>query len=119
MQWLHSDPSLLVCPNFLSDPYQASRASLVTPTITEVQAADLLQNVWVTTNNALCTQWQQQTIKDKHLQTEQQRLAEDAAKHHQQALWLDEETNKADEQKKNRSKHLPIPMCPCPDTTDD
>ncbi|KAG2056794.1 hypothetical protein BDR06DRAFT_879542 [Suillus hirtellus] len=112
MQRLRSDPSLLVCPDFLSDPYQASRASLVTPTINEVQAADLLRNVWVTTNNTLCAQWQQQTIEDECLQTKQKRLTEEAAERHQQALRLDEETNKADEQKKNRSKHLPIPMRP-------
>lgn len=118
MQRLHSDPSLLVCPDFLSDPYQASRASLVTPTITEAQAADLLRNVWVTTNNALCTQWRQQTVEDERLRTEQQRLADEAAERHQQTLQLDDETNKADERKKNRSKHLPIPMRPRPDATD-
>lgn len=119
MQRLHSDPSLLVCPDFLTDPYQASRASLVTPTITEAHAADLLRAVWITTNNALRAQWQQQLVDDERLQAEQIRLAEEAAEHLQQTLRLEEETTKADERKKNRSKHLPIPMRPRPDATDD
>ncbi|KAG1800503.1 hypothetical protein EV424DRAFT_1332165 [Suillus variegatus] len=112
MQRLHSDPSLLICPDFLTDTYQTSRASLVTPTITEEQAADLLRTVWVTTNNALRVQWQQQLIEDECLQAEQRHLAEEAAERVQQTLRLEEETTKADERKKNRSKHLPIPMRP-------
>lgn len=119
MQRLHSDPSLLICPDFLTDTYQTSRASLVTPTITEEQAADLLRTVWVTTNNALRVQWQQQLVEDECLQAEQRRLAEEAAERVQQTLRLEEETTKADERKKNRSKHLPIPMRPRPDATDD
>ncbi|KAG1882022.1 hypothetical protein C8R48DRAFT_554738, partial [Suillus tomentosus] len=119
MDRLHSDPSLLVCPDFLTDPYLTSRTSLVTPTTTEAQAVELLRAVWLTTNNALRSQWQQQLAEDERLQTERQRLAKEAAEHDQQTLRLTEQTNKADERKENRSKHLPIPMRPRPDATDD
>ncbi|KAG1751050.1 hypothetical protein EDB19DRAFT_1903900 [Suillus lakei] len=119
MDRLHSDPSLLVCPDFMSEPYRISRASLVTPTNTEAQAAETLRVVWVTTNNALCTQWQQQVAEDEQLRAEQQRQAEDETERQQQALRLEEEATKADEKKKNRSKHSIIPVRPRPDTTDD
>ncbi|KAG2138546.1 hypothetical protein DEU56DRAFT_701523, partial [Suillus clintonianus] len=119
MDRLHSDPSLLVCPDFMSDPYRVSRASLVTPTNTEAQAAETLRVVWVTTNNTLCAQWQQQVVEDERLRTEQQCQAEEEAERQQQALRLKEEVTKADEKKKNCSKHLVIPVRPRPDTTDD
>ncbi|KAG1853195.1 hypothetical protein DFJ58DRAFT_642548, partial [Suillus subalutaceus] len=50
---------------------------------------------------------------------EEQRLAEEETECQQQALCLEEEATKVDEKKKNRIKHLPIPIRPRPDSTDD
>ncbi|KIK34772.1 hypothetical protein CY34DRAFT_97340 [Suillus luteus UH-Slu-Lm8-n1] len=119
MDRLHSDPSLLVCPDFMSEPYRISRASLVTPTNTKAQAAETLRVVWVTTNNALCAQWQQQVVEDGRIRAERHRQAKEETERQQQALRLEEEATKADEKKKNRSKHLIIPVHPRPDATDD
>ncbi|KAG2082663.1 uncharacterized protein F5147DRAFT_803395 [Suillus discolor] len=119
MNRLHSDPSLLVCPDFSGDPYQASRASLVSPTTTDAQAADLLRAVWITTNNSLCAQWRQQVTEDERLRAEEQRLAEEESERQRLALRLEEEATTADERKKNRIKHIPIPVRRRPDSTDD
>ncbi|KAG1891647.1 uncharacterized protein F5891DRAFT_986681 [Suillus fuscotomentosus] len=119
MNRLHSDPGLLACPDFMSDPYSVSRLGLVTPTTTEIQAADLLREFWVTTNDALRAQWQQQTLDDECLHLEQQRLADDENNRNQETLRLEEEAAKNDEKKKNRSKHLLIPLRPRPDSADD
>ncbi|KAG2754610.1 hypothetical protein P692DRAFT_20845270 [Suillus brevipes Sb2] len=119
MDRLHSDPGLLVCPDFMADPYRASRLSLVTPMITEAQAADLLRVVWVTTNDGLRAQWLQQVADDERLHADQQRLAEEERVRHRETLRLDEEAAKEDEKKKNRSKHLLIPLRPRPDSADD
>ncbi|KAG1832430.1 hypothetical protein EV424DRAFT_1533604 [Suillus variegatus] len=119
MDRLHSDPSLLLCPDFMDETYRASRTSFVTPTTSEIQAADLLKIVWTTSNAALRAQWQQQLAEDHRLAAEQQRLAEEEIILQQRAIRLEEDASKADEKKKNRSKHLPIPMRPRPDSTDD
>ncbi|KAG1844096.1 hypothetical protein C8R48DRAFT_579161, partial [Suillus tomentosus] len=119
MQRLHSDPGLLICPDFTANAYSVSRLSLVSPTTTDTQAADLLRTVWATTNTALCAQWQQQVVKDEHLRREHQRLTGEENDRHREALRLDEEAAKSDEKKKNRSKHLLIPLRPRPDYTDD
>ncbi|KAG1779776.1 hypothetical protein EV702DRAFT_965881, partial [Suillus placidus] len=119
MNQLHSDPSLLVCPDFTGEPYRASRATFISATTSDAQAADLLCAVWVTTNNSLCAQWQQQVAEDERLRGKQQRLAEEETERQWQAIHLEEEATKADEWKKNCAKHLPIPVCPRPDCTDD
>ncbi|KAG2338694.1 hypothetical protein BDR05DRAFT_951755 [Suillus weaverae] len=53
MDRLHSDPSLLVCPDFMSECYRASRMTFVSATITEAQAAESLRLVWVASNDDL------------------------------------------------------------------
>ncbi|KAG1769552.1 hypothetical protein EV702DRAFT_931219, partial [Suillus placidus] len=119
MNRLHSDPSLLVCPDFTGEPYRASRATFLSATTSDTQAADLLRAVWVTTNTSLCAQWQQQVAEDERLCGEQQHLAEEETERQQQAICLEEEATKADERKKNCAKHLPIPVRPRLDCTDD
>ncbi|KAG2151971.1 hypothetical protein BD769DRAFT_1341716 [Suillus cothurnatus] len=118
MNRIHSDPGLLICPDFMEEIYRDSHAALISLTISEAQAAELLHAVWVTTNNTLCTQWQQQVLEDERLRAEQQRVAEEKAECQRHALRVEEEVNKVDERKKNWAKHLPIPVCPRPDITD-
>ncbi|KAG2049822.1 hypothetical protein BDR06DRAFT_862230, partial [Suillus hirtellus] len=119
MDKLHSDPSLLVCPDFTSEHYRASHAPFVSVTTTEEQAAESLRLVWVATNNDLCTQWRQQLAKEAHLRTEQAQAAKAEAACLCQLRQTEEETARADERKKNRFKHTDILMCPCPDTNEE
>ncbi|KAG2093715.1 uncharacterized protein F5147DRAFT_657337 [Suillus discolor] len=119
MDRLHSDPSLLVCPIFTSERYHASRAPFVSATITEEQAAESLCLVWVATNNDLCTQWQQQLTEDARLRAEQELAAEAEVTRLRQVCQLEEETARADKQKKNRFKHTNILMRPRPDTNEE
>ncbi|KAG1730064.1 hypothetical protein EDB19DRAFT_1741483 [Suillus lakei] len=119
MNRLPYDPSANVCPDFMDERYRAGRTVFVTPNISEVQAAATLRGIWVTTNDALCVQWQQQVIEDDRLRTEQQRLAEEEEERSFQAIRLEEETAQAEEKKKNRSKYHVLPERPRPTTTED
>ncbi|KAG1900356.1 uncharacterized protein F5891DRAFT_923102, partial [Suillus fuscotomentosus] len=112
-------PRFSVCPDFMSERYRVSRISMVTANITEAQAADTLRNIWVTTNEDLCLQWQQQLAEDDRLKAEKQRLDEEDQEHQRAALQLEEATARADEKKKNRLKHIPMPMRPRPFANDE
>ncbi|KAG1824530.1 uncharacterized protein BJ212DRAFT_1475838 [Suillus subaureus] len=119
MNRLHSDLSLLVCPDFTSDQHHASHTPFVSTTVTNAQAAESLKVVWVATNDDLCVQWQQQVVEDEHLRAEQEHLAGEESLCLQQAHQLEEETACLDERKKNKFKHTEILMQPRPDTNED
>ncbi|KAG1814143.1 hypothetical protein EV424DRAFT_1564166, partial [Suillus variegatus] len=119
MDRLHSDPRFSVCPDFMSERYRVSRISMVTANVTEAQAADALRNIWVTTNEDLCLQWQQQLAEDDRLKAEKQRLDEEDQERQRAALQLDKAAARVDEKKKNRLKHIPIPMRPRPFANDE
>lgn len=119
MDRLHSDPRFLVCPDFMTERYRVSRISMVTATVTEEQAAGTLRNIWVTTNEDLCLQWQQQLVEDERQKAEKQRIDEEEHERQRVALQLEEATARADEKKKNRLKHIPIPMRPRPFANDE
>lgn len=119
MDRLHSDPSFLVCPDFMTERYRVSRTSMVNANVTEAQAAETLHNIWITTNEDLCLQWHQQVVEDEHLNAERRRLAEEEAERQKAVLELEEATSRADERKKNCFKHLPIPVRPRPLVNDE
>ncbi|KAG2107914.1 uncharacterized protein F5147DRAFT_577361 [Suillus discolor] len=119
MNKLHSDPSLLVCPDFTSERYRTSRAPFVSATVTEDQAAESLRLVWIATNDDLCTQWRQQEAEEACLHAEQARLTKEEATRLRQIRQLEEETARVDERKKNRFKHTDILMRPRPDTNEE
>ncbi|KAG1799584.1 hypothetical protein EV424DRAFT_1352288 [Suillus variegatus] len=119
MDRLHSDPSFLICPDFMIERYRISRTSMVTANVTEAQAADTLRTIWTTTNEALCLQWAKQVAEDARLADEEKRVAKEEAERLQVAQQLEEDTLKVDEKKKNRLKHLEIPMRPRPFTNDE
>ncbi|KAG1719331.1 hypothetical protein EDB19DRAFT_1648369 [Suillus lakei] len=114
MDRLHSDPSFLVCPDFMTEWYRVSRTSMVNANIMEAQAAETLRNIWITTNEDLCLQWHQQVIEDEHLNAERHHLAKEEAERQKAVLELEEATTRADKRKKNCFKHLPIPVQPHP-----
>lgn len=119
MDRLHSDPGLLVCPDFTNERYCASHAPFVSATITEEQAAESLRLVWVATNDDLCTQWRHQLAEETCILAEQAQAAAAEATRLCQVHQLEEEMAKADERKKNRFKHTDILMRPRPDTNEE
>ncbi|KAG1836812.1 hypothetical protein DFJ58DRAFT_159332 [Suillus subalutaceus] len=118
MDRLFSDPSLLVCPDFMGARYQAMRTAMVSPAVTEAQAAETLRTTWVLTNEDLCLQWQEQLAEDERLSAERKRLAEEEAEREHMDIQLEEKTARAEEKKKNRSKHSAILMRPRPFNND-
>ncbi|KAG1870090.1 hypothetical protein DFJ58DRAFT_837490 [Suillus subalutaceus] len=97
--------------------YQATCMAMVTPTVTEVQVAETLHTTWVLTNEDLCLQWQDQVTEDERLSAER-KCATKEAEHEHLTLQLEENTVRADEKKKNRSKHSAIVMHPHPFAND-
>ncbi|KAG1872650.1 hypothetical protein C8R48DRAFT_670146 [Suillus tomentosus] len=114
MNRLTSDPHVEVCPDFTLDFYRTSRAPLVALNNTDAEAAALLQTVWVTTNAARRTQWQDQVAADNVLAVENQRLLNEETDRELQAQCLADATIDEEEKKKNRLKHIPIPKRPHP-----
>jgi hypothetical protein len=92
MDRLFSDPSLLVCPDFMSARYQATRVAMITANVTEAQAAETLRNTWVLTNEDLCLQWREQVAEDERLSAERKRAADEEAERERLALQLEENT---------------------------
>ncbi|KAG1728679.1 hypothetical protein EDB19DRAFT_1832686 [Suillus lakei] len=105
MDRLFSDPSLLVCPDFMSAWYQATRAAMITANVTEAQAAETLHNTWVLTNEDLCLQWREQLTKKPNVKDLPFNLRK----------ILHEQMKK----KKNRSKHSAIILRPRPFANDE
>ncbi|KAG1762098.1 hypothetical protein EDD22DRAFT_970190 [Suillus occidentalis] len=103
----------------MSARYQATRAAMITANVTEVQAAETLRNTWVLTNEDLCLQWREQVAEDERLSAERKRAADEEAERERLALQLEENTARADEKKKNRSKHSTIILRPRPFANDE
>jgi hypothetical protein len=114
MNRLSSDPSLELCPDFASLDFHASRAPLLSPTVDDTQAAATLHTIWTASNATLRIQWQRQLDADLVLLAEQQRLTTEAAERQRQTSELEENAMLAEERKKNRLKHIPIPQRPRP-----
>ncbi|KAG1775655.1 hypothetical protein EV702DRAFT_1046762 [Suillus placidus] len=119
MDRLFSDPSLLVYPDFMGTRYQAMRTAMITPTVTEAQAAETLRTTWVLTNEDLRLQWQDQVTEDERLSAEQKRAVEEETERERLTLQCEESTGRADERKKNRAKHSEIIIRPRPFANDE
>ncbi|KAG1762823.1 hypothetical protein EDD22DRAFT_822991 [Suillus occidentalis] len=92
---------------------------MITANVTEVQAAETLRNTWVLTNEDLCLQWREQVAEDERLSAERKRAADEEAERERLALQLEENTARADEKKKNCSKHSTIILRPRPFANDE
>ena len=103
------DPALVACPDFASPTYQAVRAPLVNPDVTEVQAIQFLRAIWTAGNEADKLTWQVQSEEDEVLRIDQLRIQMDAEALKAQTEIKEAEAFKKEEMKKNKSKYIPIP----------
>ena len=103
------DPALVACPDFASPTYQAVRAPLVNPDVTEVQAIQFLRAIWTAGNEADKLTWQVQSEEDEVLRIDQLRIQMDAEALKAQTEIEEAEAFKKEEMKKNKSKYIPIP----------
>jgi hypothetical protein len=63
------DPALLECPDFASPTYEAVRAPLINPNVTEAQSIQFLRAIWLAGNEAEKGKWQIQNEEDEVLRT--------------------------------------------------
>ncbi|KAG1842898.1 hypothetical protein F4604DRAFT_1544066, partial [Suillus subluteus] len=117
MNRLVTDPNLEHCPDFTSAAFQATRATFLTPTINDTQAGVMLQTMWNATNATLKLQWQQQLDDDTLEAAEQHRLLAEEEAQRLAAQESQEAVIAAEDRKKNRIHHLPIPDRPRPKRT--
>lgn len=109
MQRIQFDPALLGCPDFASLTYQAVRAPLVNPNVTEAQAIQFLRDIWLAGNEAEKVKWQVQNEEDEVVRTNQLRLHMEAEAQKAQLEVEELEALKKEEMKKNKAKYVPIP----------
>ncbi|KAG1861005.1 hypothetical protein C8R48DRAFT_604753, partial [Suillus tomentosus] len=111
---LTADPNLEQCPDFTSPSLQDSCLPLLSTSVDDAQAADILRASWLATNAAYKRQWQLQLDAATHKTTEHERLLAEAEAQRcatqdvQDAALLDKD------RKKNHIHHIPIPDRPRP-----
>jgi hypothetical protein len=109
MPRIQLDPALLECPDFASPVYQAVRAPLVNPNVTEAQAIEFLRDIWLAGNEAEKGLWQNQNDEDEAVRTDLLRVHMEAEATKAQAEIEEAASLKKEEMKKNKSKYIPIP----------
>ena len=109
MPRIQFDPALLECPDFASPIYQAVRAPLVNPEVTEAQAIEFLRAIWLAGNEAEKVKWQTQNDEDEVVRTDQLRMLTEAEALKAQIEVEEAASLKKEEMKKNKSKYIPIP----------
>ena len=109
MPRIQFNPGLLECPDYASATYAASHAPFITPDIMEVQAIQLLRDIWIAGNDADKARWQLQIDKDEAACAELVRIQSEADDLRAQAKVEEAEVLRKEEFKNNKSKYLPIP----------
>ena len=109
MPRIQFDPALLECPDFASPIYEAVRAPLVNPDVTEAQAIVFLRAIWLAGNEAEKVKWQTQSNEDEAARADQICVHLEADALRAQAEVDEADSLKKEEMKKNKSKYIPIP----------
>jgi hypothetical protein len=109
MPRIQLNPGLLEYPDFASLTYEATRAPLVNDNTTELQAIQLLRDIWSAGNEADKIRWQLQIEDDEALRLEQMHLREEAEALKAQAQVDEAEVLRKEELKKNKFEYIPIP----------
>ncbi|KIJ28669.1 hypothetical protein M422DRAFT_189489 [Sphaerobolus stellatus SS14] len=102
------DPSLRICPDFMSDEFADDRRDLTSAECTEAAAARLLERVWKVNHRNEVARWQQRREEEGIRVAEAMRLQAEQQVESRKAAELDAEEARKEERKKNRTKYLHI-----------
>ncbi|KAG1851420.1 hypothetical protein DFJ58DRAFT_886304 [Suillus subalutaceus] len=105
---IRNNPNLNICPDYVSEVFANIRAQLVNENTTEVQAMQLLRNIWEANNNAIKVLWQRQVDEDEEQEEQRQRLDKEEQERLNQERINEEEVACKEERKKNKHKFIPI-----------
>ncbi|KIN98377.1 hypothetical protein M404DRAFT_157797 [Pisolithus tinctorius Marx 270] len=102
------NPNMAIQPDFTTEEYQEARLHLVNDAVDDQQAANILATLWVLNNNKEKLNWQTRKEQEaQRAQDEAEQAKEELAE--RQCRRLEEaEMARAEERKKNRTKHAPI-----------
>ncbi|KAG1855163.1 hypothetical protein DFJ58DRAFT_913899 [Suillus subalutaceus] len=103
---IRNNPNLNICPDYASEVFDNIRAQLVNENTTEIQAMQLLRNIWEANNNA---------VKDEEREEQRQRLDKEEQERLNQERIDEEEVARKEERKKNKHKFIPILEAGIPD----
>ena len=65
---------MLECPDFAASIYEAVRAPLINPDVTEAQAIVFVRAIWLAGNEAEKVKWQTQSDEDEAARADQIRI---------------------------------------------
>ncbi|KAG1719691.1 hypothetical protein EDB19DRAFT_1608725, partial [Suillus lakei] len=106
---LLNDPNIAILPNFRTAEHEAARTQLIANGVVDnAQAAELLATLWTINNNAARERWAEQLEEDARDAEELQRLATEEERDRLQAIADEQEAARKEEQKKNKSKFVPV-----------
>ncbi|KAG6894830.1 hypothetical protein C0992_004429 [Termitomyces sp. T32_za158] len=111
---LHNDPNTAVCPDFAHENFATARNALISDTVNEEAAINILASTW-RANNALDKErWErqrQERDKEQRLMERQEREDREQRAELRQA---EEEAAKREERKRYRSKYAQLAQEPTP-----
>ncbi|KAF8965575.1 hypothetical protein BDZ97DRAFT_1602459, partial [Flammula alnicola] len=108
------NPNNETCPDFTGPDFLQARTDFQSDTVTDAQAAEILEKAWKANNTSQRAIWQRRADDDAAAAKaiEEQAVQAEAAR--AEELAKDLEIARRDEIKKNKEKFLPIPDRPPP-----
>jgi len=116
MVLLQNNPNDAACLDFASVDYTEVCVALITDVVDDATATVLLTQAWTAGNKAEKAIWAQQIGAEAKAHADAEQQAHELQAHQDMARDLECQALCTEEQKKNRVKYLPIPICPPPTT---
>ena len=112
---LLDNPNNAILPDFSTQEHEAARARLIDNGVTDdIQAAGVLATLWTLSNDAAKDIWAEQIREaDRAVALAQEQAAEEE-RQHQLTLRDEQEAALKEEQKKNKSKFVPVSTAKVP-----
>ncbi|KZT41087.1 hypothetical protein SISSUDRAFT_1043404 [Sistotremastrum suecicum HHB10207 ss-3] len=114
---LERDPNLATCPDYTSDAFATVRALLITPTVPDERAAEILAQAWADGNAVERTQWAEQVAEDEVTEEARRKIVRDTEAQRLKAIEDERQEAAKEEKKKNKAKYAPIPQRGIPTRT--
>ncbi|KAG1790870.1 uncharacterized protein HD556DRAFT_1241373 [Suillus plorans] len=115
MPRIRNDPNLNICLDYASVPFAAARNQIINENVSEVQAVQILQNIWEVANDVEKVLWREQLEVDREQLQQQRLLQEEQEDRLEQEKLEEEETARKEERKKHKHKYMPIQATGIPD----
>ncbi|KIJ57088.1 hypothetical protein M422DRAFT_23203 [Sphaerobolus stellatus SS14] len=110
MVGLVQDPSTVPRPDFTSDDYAEARADFISDTVTDAEAANLLERVWKSNQKIDAAKWRRAVNEAASEEAASLRRRAEAGAQKVEQDAADREELRREDKKKNPNKYIPIPV---------